>query len=153
MPRAGFVSGAGSRWEGSAGQGFAPGGNDPDWPVGSASPRLSQATTASTRGSHCPMYETPAAPYEWPASPRRFGLTILASGLYAVSRPAPTRRSCLGPWLVPVSQLGTGSYGLLARDRKKLIASSVPSKNGRPSLCEGTPSNRSSPSPKMSDWP
>ena len=63
------------------------------------------------------------------------------------------RRSCLAAWLVPLLQLGTGLYGLAALERKKLIASSVPSKNGRPSVWAGEPSFWSGASPCSSDWP
>ena len=44
-------------------------------------------------------------------------------------------------------------YGLDGFEKKKLSASSVPSKNGRPSDWAGTPSCWSAPSPPVSDWP
>jgi hypothetical protein len=63
MPSAGLATGATVRWEGSTqpcSTGWPPLPAD-GW-FGSGAARLSQATIAFTRGSHCPMYETPEAP-------------------------------------------------------------------------------------------
>src|SRR5690349_20308670 len=112
MPRAGVWMRTVRRAAGFAGQPCSPRlrpfvpGTDPD--VGPGPPRLSQATIALTRRSHWPMYETPAAPYECPARPISDRFTSRQNGLYAVSRPCLTRRNCLGAWLVPLEQLGTG---------------------------------------------
>ena len=59
--------------------------------------------------------------------PIRFVSIICQYGLNAASHPSFTRRSCLAAWLVPLSQLLRGSYGCEGFERKKLIASSVPS--------------------------
>ena len=85
--------------------------------------------------------------------PSRDGSSSRQNGLYGASSPALTRRFCLAAWLVPVVQLGTGSYGCSGLDRRKLSASSVPSKNGLPSVCAGEPSSWSGASPFSSDWP
>src|SRR5256885_1192973 len=89
MPSAGFVIGGTVRCEGST-QLFSS-GPPPlapvDW-LGSGLARLSQATIAFTRGSHWPMYDTPAAPYECPAMPSREGFNSFQNGLYGASRPA-----------------------------------------------------------------
>src|SRR5204862_3492652 len=63
-PSAGFVIGGTERAEGSAGHGCSSGRPPlpPNGWFGSGGARLSQATMAFTRGSHCPIYETPAAP-------------------------------------------------------------------------------------------
>src|SRR4051794_21030117 len=140
MPSAGLVIGLAARCEGSAGQGCSA----ERWPMkfafGSVLPRLSHATIAFTRGSNCPMYETPSAPYEWPAMPTRLVSSRPQSGLYAALRPAFARRSCLGACEGPLEQLLIGSYGFEGFEKKKLSASSVPSKKGRPSVWNGTPS-------------
>ena len=91
MPSAGFVIGASVWLSGSAGHGFT--GRPP---LVAGRPRLSHATIALTRGSFCPMNETPAAPNECPASPICCVLSIYQNGLYAAFKPAATRRFCLG---------------------------------------------------------
>src|SRR6476646_886013 len=112
MPSAGVWIATVRRAAGFAGQPCSPRlrpfvpGTDPD--VGPGPPRLSQATIAFPRRSHCQLYETPAAPYECPACPISVRLSSRQNGLYAVSRPPLTRRNCLAAWLVPVEQLGTG---------------------------------------------
>src|SRR3954452_23583577 len=144
MPSAGFVIGFAARREGAAGHACSV---VPPPPFGSEAPRLSNATIAFTRGSNCPMYDTPEAPYEWPAMPTRFVSSMLQYGLYAASSPALARRSCFGACDVPLEQLLSGTYGCAAFEKKKLRASSVPSKNGRPSDCAGKPSFWSGDSP------
>ena len=62
MPRAGLAIRAGVRSPGWAGHPASPGGNEPLLVPALGWLRLSQATIALTRGSHWPMYETPAAP-------------------------------------------------------------------------------------------
>src|SRR4051812_25435662 len=153
MPSAGFVIGTATRCDGSAGHGCSDARPPMNGAFGSVLPRLSQATIAFTRGSNCPMYDTPEAPYEWPAMPTRFVSSMLQYGLYAASSPALARRSCFGACDVPLEQLLSGTYGCAAFEKKKLRASSVPSKNGRPSDCAGKPSFSSGDSPWESDWP
>src|SRR5215218_7050383 len=115
MPSAGFVIAAGVRADGSAGHGLAL--TRPWLVVGR--PRLSHATIAFTRGSCWPTYDTPAAPNEWPAIPIRDGSTSFQNGLNAAFFPSFTRRSCLGAWLVPDSQLFRGAKGWAGVERKK----------------------------------
>src|SRR3954451_7953299 len=111
MPSAGFVIFAGLRWEGSAGHGCSDERPPMKSAFGSVLPRLSKATIAFTRGSNCPMYDTPCAPYEWPAMPTRFVSSMPQYGLYAASSPAFARRSCFGVCEVPLVQLFNGTYG------------------------------------------
>src|SRR3954447_7373075 len=153
MPSAGFVIGTATRCDGSAGHGCSEGPPPMNDAFGSVPPRLSHATIAFTRGSNWPMYETPSAPYEWPAIPTRLVSSRFQSGLYAAFSPALARLSCFGACEVPLEQLLIGSYGFCGFEKKKLSASSVPSKKGRPSVWNGTPSCWSGDSPAVSDWP
>src|SRR4051812_11744286 len=154
MPSAGFVIGTATRCDGSAGHGCSDARPPMNGAFGSVPPRLSHATIAFTRGSNCPMYETPSAPYEWPAMPTRLVSSSSHSGLKpGLLKPAFTRRSCLGACEVPLEQLLIGTYGFDGFEKKKLSASSVPSKKGRPSVWNGTPSCWSGDSPAVSDWP
>src|SRR3954463_13342767 len=124
MPSAGFVIGTATRCDGSAGHGCSDARPPMNGAFGSVLPRLSQATIAFTRGSNCPMYDTPSAPYEWPAMPTRLVSSICQSGLYAAFSPAFARLSCLGACEVPLEQLLIGSYGFCGFEKKKLSASS-----------------------------
>jgi hypothetical protein len=87
--------------------------------------RLSQPTTASTRGSLGPTNDTPDAPNDCPTIPMRSGSTASQNGLNAALRPSLTRRSCFGAWLVPVVHDGRGTKGEPGVERKKSRPSSV----------------------------
>src|SRR4051812_30812947 len=125
------------RCDGSPGHGCSRGELPMKFDPGSVLPRLSHATIAFTRGSNWPMYETPAAPYECPAMPTRDASSSFQNGLNAASRPAAARRRCFSACEVPEEQLFCGTYGEDGEEKKKFSASSVPSKNGRPSDCAG----------------
>ena len=72
--------------------------------------------------------DTAKAPSELPATPIRSGSSMACSGLNAALRFSATRRICLAEWLIDGTvRLLRGRNGLPGVDRKKSIASTVPS--------------------------